>query len=231
MGKQSNGVKETREALVALNELSIHLISIFKNGLNVGSAVDLWKLFQNDEDLKAKIAAAYDNYAAIPAELEGLDIGGTLELTYTQLSYVPAIAEALRGKDPEPLPEPTPEPEPVPEEPVPEPTPIPEPTPEPVPEEPVPEPAPDPAPVPEPTPEPVPEEPTPEEPVPEVPADDTFPEEPKEEPESDGDEPQPTPPPVPQAPEEPVDIDFPTDDMPSEENPYEDLFKPAKKKK
>lgn len=229
MGKQSNGVKETKEALVALNELSIHLISIFKNGLNVGSAVDLWKLFQNDEDLRSKIAAAYDNYAAIPSELEGLDIGGTLELTYTQLSYVPAIAEALRGKDPEPLPEPTPEP--VPEEPAPEPTPVPEPTPEPVPEEPAPEPTPDPAPVPEPTPEPVPEEPIPEEPVPEVPADDTFPEEPKEEPESDGDEPQPTPPPVPEAPEEPVDIDFPTDDMPSEENPYEELLKPAKKKK
>ena len=141
----TEGAKETKEALIALNELMLHFIDVFKNGINLGSFIDLWRVLQNDQDLKTKLSLAYDNYNAIPFEVRNLDVLESLDLVVTQLDYFKKIVVAFNN------PVPTPEPEPVPE-PVPTPEPVPEPVPTP---EPVPEPEPTPEPVPEPVPEPI----------------------------------------------------------------------------
>jgi hypothetical protein len=228
------GVKETKEALVALNELTLQMIKSFKSGLTLDSFATFWVNLQNDAELKNKLEAAYENYKVIPEELNNLTVLDSMDLLITQLDYFKKIVVTLKPVEPTPLPEPTPDPVPVPEPvPTPEPTPVPEePTPVPVPEptpEPVPEePTPEPVPAPEPTPEPVPEEPVPTpEPAPEEPTPEPVP------------APEPTPEPVPDVevpsePSEPVPAPEPaepTEDSGETSPDDAELVKSAKKKK
>ena len=129
----SIGIEETKEVLVALNELTLAFIQSFKDGVNLESFVHLWELLQKDESLKSKIKEAYENYQLIPFEIAEMNLMDSLNLVGVQLDYFKRIAVALK-----PLPTPEPVPVPVPE-PTPEPVPVPEPTPEPAPVEPTPE--------------------------------------------------------------------------------------------
>lgn len=60
------GTEETKEVLVALNELTLAFIKCFKDGVNLASFIEMWELLQNDADLKLKIKDAYENYQLVP---------------------------------------------------------------------------------------------------------------------------------------------------------------------
>lgn len=90
-----HSVKELREALVGLNEISLLLIVRLKDGLQLGedisAVLDKWK---NDAAFKAKLVAAGEGIGKIPDEASDVDWGEVLELLGTQVSYVDDLIEA-----------------------------------------------------------------------------------------------------------------------------------------
>jgi hypothetical protein len=90
------GVKETREFLVAVNEITIFLIERFADGVSLEDFAAIYKKITKDEAFISKMAAAYDNYVAIPNEMDDLDLYETLDLTKMQLDYIPLIVGAFR---------------------------------------------------------------------------------------------------------------------------------------
>ena len=95
--EQKHGIKETKEAIVGINELAIAVISVIKDGVQpVQDFSALFAKYQSDPALKAKIDGAIANIQAVPAELAELSLTETAELVGLQVTYVPKIVEALK---------------------------------------------------------------------------------------------------------------------------------------
>lgn len=92
----SVGIKETKEALIGLNEVGVLLASRLKDGVGVDDFTAVWEKLRNDEEFKAKVQAAYDKAGEIPSEIADLDLGEGVDLALTQVSYVPKFVEALK---------------------------------------------------------------------------------------------------------------------------------------
>lgn len=90
------GVKESKEMLVGLNELSLLLVSKFKDGVQFSDFTEMYAHLQSDAEFEAKLKAAYDNYQVIPEEIEDVDAGEGLELASVQLEYVPKLVDGLK---------------------------------------------------------------------------------------------------------------------------------------
>lgn len=89
-------IKETREVLVAVNELAVFLVERLKDGVGFDDVAAIYDKLKNDEDFKTKMQMAYDNIALVPDEVEDIDIAEGVELATVQLSYVPKYIEALK---------------------------------------------------------------------------------------------------------------------------------------
>lgn len=83
-----HGVKETKEALVALNEIGLFFAMQFKDGVQAGDFTTLYEKIIADHDFKLKLLAAYENYNQIPHEVKDIDVGEGLELVKVQTEYV-----------------------------------------------------------------------------------------------------------------------------------------------
>ena len=95
--QEKQGIKETKEAIVAVNELAIAVIGAVKDGVQpVQDFAALFSKYQSDADFKAKIDAAVQGIQAVPAELADLSLTETAELVGIQVAYVPKIVEALK---------------------------------------------------------------------------------------------------------------------------------------
>lgn len=90
----SVGVKETRELLVGLNEVSLLLLRHLKDGV-VGEFEAFYQAMSSNADFKTKVQAAFDNYQAVPEEVKDLNIAEVVELSMVQLNYVPQFASLL----------------------------------------------------------------------------------------------------------------------------------------
>lgn len=95
---KKHGIKETTEALKAINEVSLFLIDIFKDGVDLGDFPKIWEKITKDEDFKKTVAEAFEGYSKIPAELSDVDIEEGVELATMQLRYLPAIVKAIKGE-------------------------------------------------------------------------------------------------------------------------------------
>lgn len=91
------GIKETKEALVGVNELSIALIGTLKDGFQpVKDVTELYAKLAADPVVSAKLMDAYANIGAVPAEVKDLDVAEGMELAGVQLAYVPKLIEAFK---------------------------------------------------------------------------------------------------------------------------------------
>ena len=90
------GIKETKEALIAANEIALFFIERLKDGIDAGDAIAFWNEIRDDDGLKGKVMDAYDNWQAIPGEIADLDLGEALELGKTLLDYLPKFLAAFR---------------------------------------------------------------------------------------------------------------------------------------
>jgi hypothetical protein len=90
------GIKETKEALVGVNELALFLASRLKDGVGHDDATAVFAKVTADEEFKSLMHAAYDNFKAIPAEVQDADVTETVELIVLQASYVPKFVAALK---------------------------------------------------------------------------------------------------------------------------------------
>jgi hypothetical protein len=89
------GIKETKEAIVGINAVSLLLVNRFKDGIQVGDFVAFWEKFQNDADFKAKLQAAYEGYNLIPDEIKDVSLNEASELIALEVSFVPELVKAL----------------------------------------------------------------------------------------------------------------------------------------
>lgn len=91
------GIQETKEVLLALNELSLMLVKHLKDGFQLGkdSAAIVGELMMNTE-LKASLSKAAENVSKVPAELKDLDVSEGVELAISQAVFVPKLIEALK---------------------------------------------------------------------------------------------------------------------------------------
>lgn len=91
-----SGVVETKELLVGVNELAVELIKHFKDGVQLTDAIAILEAMKSNEDLKAKIEAAYKNIQAVSEEIKDLTLPEGIELIMVQASYVPKLIEAAK---------------------------------------------------------------------------------------------------------------------------------------
>lgn len=82
-------IKETKELLIGVNELSLLLVKNLKDGLQVGKdvAAIFTELLSND-DLKAKLEAAYQGVDKVKGEVKDLTLTEGLELVQEQFKYI-----------------------------------------------------------------------------------------------------------------------------------------------
>ena len=92
------GVQETKEALIGLNEVSLELAKQFKDGVQVTDFTSLYSKITSDEAFKAKVLAAYEGYQKIPAEVKDIDAGEGLEIASVQLEYLPKFLDAFQSE-------------------------------------------------------------------------------------------------------------------------------------
>jgi hypothetical protein len=89
------GIKETKEALEAFNEIGLFVASQIKDGVGVEDALALYSKIVSDEAFKSIIVNAYDRYDQIPAEIKDIDMGEGLELAKVQMDYVDKYLETF----------------------------------------------------------------------------------------------------------------------------------------
>ena len=94
----THGIKETDEALIAINETGVFLAGRFADGVGFDDGVAFVTHLLGNEEYKKVLADAYDKYNQIPAELKDIDIAEGLTLAKRQLEYVPKILDALKKK-------------------------------------------------------------------------------------------------------------------------------------
>jgi hypothetical protein len=89
------GIKETKEAVVGLIEIAALLGKVFKDGVQATDALEVWSAISADEELKAKLVAAYNEADQIPAEVKDLSVMEGIELLTACAPGVVKIAQAL----------------------------------------------------------------------------------------------------------------------------------------
>lgn len=94
----SEGIKELRECLVGLQELSLCLVPLLKDGVQPGDAVALWAKLQADPVLLAKLTDAVKGLQSVPAELKDMDLLEGMELVKLSVDFVPRLISALKGQ-------------------------------------------------------------------------------------------------------------------------------------
>jgi hypothetical protein len=90
------GIKETTEMVIGVNETSLVVIPLMKDGVQFKDFEDFYKHLITDPEYKAKMKDAYDKCREIPAEIEDLSWAEAFSLGKIQLDYVPKIIEAIK---------------------------------------------------------------------------------------------------------------------------------------
>ena len=87
-------VKNTKEVVVAANELTVELIKLLKDGAQMTDAIQLVTDLMGP--LKDKVMAAASDVSDVADEIKDLDAMEVVELVNVQVSYIPAIVAALK---------------------------------------------------------------------------------------------------------------------------------------
>ncbi len=97
-GIDNIGIKETKEALIGINELGLFFVERFKDGRQMGDFIAFWEKLKNDEEFFQIVQEAYRGIHLVPKEADNMNINEGVELVVLQLSYIPKFIEALRAE-------------------------------------------------------------------------------------------------------------------------------------
>lgn len=89
-------IQDTREMLVALNELTLFLCGQFKDGFQLSDFMAVYSKMVRDQDFKEKMRDAFDGVKDIPAELKDLDTSEVIELITVQIAFIPRLIAMLQ---------------------------------------------------------------------------------------------------------------------------------------
>lgn len=92
------GIKETQELLVGINELAVDLTSRFMDGVQLADFSSFYSKLVSDASFKAKLEEAYNSANKIPDEVKDLDVGEGLELVSIQVNYIPKFIQVIQDK-------------------------------------------------------------------------------------------------------------------------------------
>ena len=98
MEKMEMGIKESKEALEGMMELSICMMEVFKDGMQLSDAMELWDKLKNDPSVSAKMMMAYEGYKKIPSEMKDLDIAEGIQLAMCVMQRVPDMIKVFQEK-------------------------------------------------------------------------------------------------------------------------------------
>jgi hypothetical protein len=90
------GIKETKEIMIALNELLIFFLKRFKDGVQYSDFIAFYREIVADPEMKALITKAYEGYNKVPSEVIDIDVNEACELLFDQIAIIPKIVEALK---------------------------------------------------------------------------------------------------------------------------------------
>ena len=90
------GIKETKEALIGMNEFTLLLFKHLADGFDLTDPMKVWNELKSNPVLMIKFKDAIEGYSKIPSEIADLDLSEGLELGNVQLSYVPKFVDAWK---------------------------------------------------------------------------------------------------------------------------------------
>ena len=93
----SESIKELKEVVEAVNEVSLVLVKLLKDGVQLVDAVSLVDQVITNAELKAKLVAATEGISKIPSEVKDIDLQEVLELASLEIVFVPKLVAALKA--------------------------------------------------------------------------------------------------------------------------------------
>lgn len=94
--KETIGIIETKEVMIAANEIALVVVKHVKDGVQAtdipGIVVELF----NSDDFKQAIARAVENVTLVPKEVADISLTEVMDLAKEQLAYVPRLLAALK---------------------------------------------------------------------------------------------------------------------------------------
>lgn len=90
-------IKETKEALDGLMQMSMVLALVLKDGTQIGDIATIFEKIATDSVLRGKIQAAFEGMGKIPDEITHITVQEGMELAMMMLSFVPQFI-AILGK-------------------------------------------------------------------------------------------------------------------------------------
>ena len=90
------GIKETKEVLVALNKLVVKLAPLFANGIQVTDIIEGFNAINGDAVAKAEFEAALADIGLLDDELKNVSLAETVELVLLQAKLLPELLAALK---------------------------------------------------------------------------------------------------------------------------------------
>jgi hypothetical protein len=90
------GIQETKEVLIAANELTLVVIKHVKDGIAVSDIPAIVSELMTSDAFKLALVDAVKGVTNVPAEIKDIDFTEGMELGKVQLGYVPKIIEALK---------------------------------------------------------------------------------------------------------------------------------------
>lgn len=92
------GIKETKELLVGMNEITVLLAEAFKDGVQAADAAEVYEKLKANPELSAKILAAYNGMNEVKEEVADISFVEGIELVKVQMEYAPKIVAAIQKK-------------------------------------------------------------------------------------------------------------------------------------
>lgn len=89
-------IKETKEALIGVNKLSILMMKRLKDGVGIDDAFAVYEKLKSDAEFRQALVDAYQGIEKVPAEVKDIDLSEAVELVSVQVSYIPKMVEALK---------------------------------------------------------------------------------------------------------------------------------------
>lgn len=92
------GIKETKELVIAINQVGLKVLELAQDGLDLKDAADLAVEIANNKELKDALALAVEDFQKIPEEFKDLSFKEAIDLASVQVQFIPEILKAIEGK-------------------------------------------------------------------------------------------------------------------------------------
>lgn len=87
------GIKETKEAMIAVFAIAIFCFKYFRDGIQFSDFPTMFAAMINDEEFKKVVENGYEGSKLIPAEFKDIDAGEGIELAIVAVEQVPKFTE------------------------------------------------------------------------------------------------------------------------------------------